>query len=284
LFITQSYGISNNMTTRKTKALGQHFLKNPYVLRKIIDCISPQNQDLIIEIGAGKGALTFPLTERAGKVVAIERDKELASFIRNKNIPNLLVLEENVLYVNFREIVSKENPSRGRVKIVGNLPYSISSPILFTIYEHKDLFSECVFLLQKEVAERICSLPGSKKFAPITILFQNVFETQICAQVGPGSFTPPPKVRSTLISLKKREKTLYPLHDEQEFFRFLKTSFQSRRKTLFNNLILSGHDRVLLDDVFQSLELEKMIRPEQLSISRFRSLFETLRATSPPID
>jgi len=284
LFITQSYGISNNMTTRKTKALGQHFLKNPYVLRKIIDCISPQNQDLIIEIGAGKGALTFPLTERAGKVVAIERDRELASFIRDKNIPNLLVIEENVLHVNFREIVRKENPSRGRVKIVGNLPYSISSPILFTIYEHKDLFSECVFLLQKEVAERICSLPGFKKFAPITILFQNVFETQICAQVSPSSFTPPPKVRSTLISLKKREKTLYPLNDEGEFFRFLKSSFQSRRKTLFNNLILGGHDRALLEDVFQSLELEKMIRPEQLSISRFRALFEILRATSPPID
>ena len=179
------YGISDNMTTRKTKALGQHFLKNPYVLRKIIDCISPQDQDLIIEIGAGKGALTFPLTERAGKVVAIERDRELASFIRNKKIPNLVVLEENVLHVNFREIVRKEEPSLKPVKIVGNLPYSISSPILFTIYENKDLFSVCIFLLQKEVAERICSLPGSKKFAPITILFQNVFEMDIRARINP---------------------------------------------------------------------------------------------------
>ena len=272
------------MTSRKKKALGQHFLKNPYVLRKIIDCISPQGQDFIIEIGAGKGALTFPLTERAGKVVAIERDRELASFIREKNIPNLLILEENVLYVNFRELIKKENSSQGIVKIVGNLPYSISSPILFKIYEYKNLFSVCIFLLQKEVAERICSLPGSKKFAPITILFQNVFETQICTQVGPNSFTPPPKVRSTLISLKKREKPLYPLKDEREFHRFLKISFQSRRKTLFNNLILGGHSRARLDDVFQSLELEKMIRPEQMGINRFRSLFETLKASSPPID
>lgn len=272
------------MTSRKKKALGQHFLKNPYVLRKIIDCISPQGQDFIIEIGAGKGALTFPLTERAGKVVAIERDRELASFIREKNIPNLLILEENVLYVNFRELIKKENSSQGIVKIVGNLPYSISSPILFKIYEYKNLFSVCIFLLQKEVAERICSLPGSKKFAPITILFQNVFETQICTQVGPNSFTPPPKVRSTLISLKKREKPLYPLKDEREFHRFLKISFQSRRKTLFNNLTLGGHSRARLDGVFQSLELEKMIRPEQMCINRFRSLFETLKASSPPID
>jgi 16S rRNA (adenine1518-N6/adenine1519-N6)-dimethyltransferase len=272
------------MTSRKTKSLGQHFLKNPHVLRKIIDCISPQNKDFIIEIGAGKGALTIPLAGKAGKVVAIERDRELASFMRRKNLPNLLILEENVLHVNLREIVRKENSSQGEVKIVGNLPYSISSPILFTIYEHKDLFSVCVFLLQKEVAERVCSFPGSKKFAPISILFQNVFETKICAQVGPGSFTPPPKVRSTLISLKKREKPLFPLKDEGDFFRFLKTSFQSRRKTLFNNLILGGYDRSHLDDVFHGLELEMMIRPEQLSINRFRSLFETLRATSAPID
>lgn len=272
------------MTSRKTKVLGQHFLKNPYVLRKIIACISPQSRDFIIEIGAGKGALTFPLAERAGRVVAIERDRALASFLKGKKIPNLSVLEGDVLRVDFKRLIRDENSLQGTPKIAGNLPYSISSPILFKVYEHKELFSLCVFLLQKEVAERICALPGSKKFAPISILFQNAFETHIRAQVKPQSFIPPPKVMSALVSLKKREKPLYPLTDEEEFRRFLKISFQSRRKTLFNNLILGGYCRDHLGDVYRSLKMEKMIRPEQLSIDCFHSLFESLKALSPSID
>ncbi|MGD8537079.1 MAG: 16S rRNA (adenine(1518)-N(6)/adenine(1519)-N(6))-dimethyltransferase RsmA [Candidatus Aminicenantes bacterium] len=272
------------MTHRKTKILGQHFLKNPHVLKKIIACISPQNEDVIIEIGPGKGALTIPLTEWAGEVVAIEKDRALAFLLKEKKIPNLSIREGDFLKVDFKSLISEKKPLQDKPKIVGNLPYSISSPILFKIYEHKELLSFCVFLLQLEVAERICAAPGSKKFAPISILFQNEFETHIRARIGPQSFSPPPKVMSALLSLKKREKPLYELTDEDKFRRFLKTSFQSRRKTLFNNLIMGGYHRDHLDTVFQNLDIEKKIRPEQLSIKGFHSLFETLMASSSPID
>ena len=272
------------MTYRRTKILGQHFLRNPYVLEKIIACVSPQSHDVIIEIGAGKGALTLPLTERAEKVIAIERDRTLVSFLKEKRIPNLSIIEGDVLKVDFKSLIKEKNSLQRTLKIAGNLPYSISSPILFKVYEHKELFSLCVFLLQKEVAERICASPGTKKFAPISILFQNVYEMHIRAQVSPSSFSPPPKVMSALVTLEKREKPLYPLTDEDKFRRFLKSSFQSRRKTLFNNLILGGYCQDHLVDVFQRLGVEKMIRPEQLSIDLFHSLFESLKAPSPPID
>lgn len=273
------------MTThRKIKILGQHFLKNRYVLKKIVTCISPQSEDVIIEIGAGKGALTVPLTKKAGKVIAIEKDRALASLLKGKNIPNLSILEGDVLKVDFKSLIKEENGPKGTFKIAGNLPYSISSPILFKIYEHREFFSLCVFLLQKEVAERICASPGSKKFAPISILFQNVFEMDIRARINPQSFSPPPKVRSALVRLKKRERPLFSLEHEEEFRRFLKACFQSRRKTLFNNLILGRYCRDPLNSVFQKLEIERKIRPEQLSINRFHLLFETLRASSSPID
>lgn len=264
--------------------MGQHFLRNRNVLEKIITCISPQSDDVIIEIGAGKGALTIPLTERAGKVIAIERDRTLAAFLKKKKIPNLSIIEGDVLKVDFKSLIEEDNSFSNTPKIAGNLPYSISSPILFKIYAHKALFSLCVFLLQKEVAERICASPGSKKFAPISILIQNDFEANIRARIKPLSFSPPPKVMSALITLNKREKPLYTLRDEEKFRRFLKISFQSRRKTLFNNLLMGGYFRDHLEEVFQSVGMEKMIRPEQLSIDGFQSLFESLKASPPPID
>lgn len=272
------------MTSKKIKALGQHFLKNPFALRAIIDCITPRSDDFIIEIGPGKGALTIPLTKRAGKIVAIEKDKALAAFLRSANIPNLVVLEGDVLKVDFQKLIRDENSSQTSTKIVGNLPYSISSPLLFKMYEHRELFSLCVFLLQKEVAERVNAGPGSKKFAPISILFQNAFEIQIRAIFSPRSFTPPPKVDSALVTLKRRLKPLFSLRDEGNFHRFLKMAFRSRRKTLFNNLILGGYDRPYLDDVFRSLAMEKLIRPEQVSIDGFLALFEGLGTPSSSID
>lgn len=272
------------MTSKKRKALGQHFLKNPFALRTIIDCISPQAQDFIIEIGPGKGVLTLPLAQKVGKIVAIEKDKALAAFLKTKNIPNSLILEGDALRVDLKKIIKEHNLNQRPVKIVGNLPYSISSPVLFKIYEHKELLSLCVFLLQKEVAERISALPGSKKFAPISILFQIAFEVQICARFGPRSFTPPPKVDSALMTLKKRQRPLFTLGNEPDLKRFLKLAFRSRRKTLLNNLLLAGYDRACLDEVFQRLEIEKMIRPEQVAIGGFLALYDELRASLPSID
>ena len=261
------------MKRTKRKALGQHFLKSPSVLKKIIRSISPQKDELIIEIGAGKGALTFPLAEKAGKVIAIEKDRSLIPYLQRKKFLNLEIVEEDVLKVNFQQILEKEKNFKGKVKVVGNLPYSISSPLLFKIFAARELFAQCIFLLQSEVAERITSQPGSKRYAPLSILFQNYFLAKLHFFVEPEAFLPPPKVRSALISLKRRDCPLYFLEKEELFHKFLKDSFRHRRKILLNNLKRLNLSDSLLREAYEKCHLEKNVRPEQLTLSQFVELF-----------
>jgi len=261
------------MNRRRAKALGQHFLKNPFILKRIVSTIRPQESDLIIEIGPGKGALTLPLATKAGQIIAIEKDSSLVAFLQKKDLPNLTVLEADILKVDFKKLFKKN--SWDSVKLVGNLPYSISSPLLFRIIGEKELFSECVFLFQKEFAERICAQPGTKKYAPLSIFFQIYFSTKLHFFVPPDSFSPPPRVESALISLQKREKPLFQLEGEA-FLKFLKKAFQHRRKTLFNNLTRLQYPPSLLREAFQKLNLVVTLRPEQLAISQFVSLYQYL--------
>jgi 16S rRNA (adenine1518-N6/adenine1519-N6)-dimethyltransferase len=263
------------MKRTKRKALGQHFLKNPFVLRKILRVISPQENELLVEIGPGKGALTFPLTQKAGKVIAIEKDKAFFSFLKERQVSNLELLEADVLKVDFDQLVKKETDYRGRIKLVGNLPYSISSPLLFKVLQTKELFSECIFLLQKEVAERICALPGSKKYAPLSIIFQIYFSTHLHFYVSPNSFSPPPQVESALISLKK-SSPLFCLENKELFQKFLRNAFQHRRKMLWNNLLRLNLPQALLHEAYQKCDLERNARPEQVSIAQFICLFHIL--------
>ncbi len=261
---------------KKVKALGQHFLTSRPILRKIVDIIAPEKDDLIIEIGAGKGALTFPLADRAGKIIAIEKDKSLIPFLLENPRTNLVIRQADVLRLDFRNLVAEERAFAGKVKLAGNLPYSISSPLLFKVLEDKDVFSACVFLLQREVAERIGARPGSKDYAPLSILFQRHFDVRLCFTVAPGAFSPPPRVQSSLVALNRRFRPLFPVSDEDRFRRFLRMSFAQRRKTLLNNLKSARYPLDLLRDSFQHLSLEDNVRAEQLSIGRFVDLFERL--------
>jgi 16S rRNA (adenine1518-N6/adenine1519-N6)-dimethyltransferase len=179
------------MKRSKRKALGQHFLTNSRIRHKIIRSIAPDPDEVIMEIGAGKGALTYALASKAGKVIAIEKDSSLVRLLKQTSPPNVSILEKDVLDVDFNPLVKGKS-----IKIAGNLPYSISSPILFKILEHKKLFSECHFLLQREVAERLCAKPGSKKYAPLSILYENDFIKKLKFRVPPESFKPPPRVES----------------------------------------------------------------------------------------
>jgi 16S rRNA (adenine1518-N6/adenine1519-N6)-dimethyltransferase len=261
----------------KTKALGQHFLSDRSILQKIVDIIAPRKDELVIEIGAGKGALTFPLADRAGKVIAIEKDKAFIPLLREGKKDNLVLVEQDVLRLDFQNLLADEAAFRGRVKLAGTLPYSISSPLLFKVLKDKDLFTACVFLLQKEVAERLGAQPGSKDYAPLSILFQVHFDIRLRFTLAPGAFSPPPKVRSTLVSLEKRPQPLFEISDEDRFRRFLRTAFAQRRKTLLNNLKSSPFSIGLLRESFLRFSLKDTVRAEQLSIGQFVALFETLR-------
>jgi 16S rRNA (adenine1518-N6/adenine1519-N6)-dimethyltransferase len=258
------------------KALGQHFLSDRSILRKIVDIIAPRKDELVVEIGAGKGALTFPLAERAGKVIAMEKDPALIPFLLVSKKKNLVVLEQDVLRFNFQNLMAEETAFRGKVKLAGNLPYSISSPLLFKVLEDKDLFSLCVFLLQKEVAARLAAQPGSKGYAPLSILFQMHFDVRVRFTLAPGAFSPPPRVQSALVSFEKRPQPLYSIADEDGFSRFLRAAFAQRRKTLFNNLKPLPFPASLLKESFGQLSLKEKVRAEQLSIGQFFALFEML--------
>ncbi len=252
--------------------MGQHFLKDNAVLKKIIQCISPSQEDLIIEIGAGKGALTFPLAAKAGKVIAVEKDPAFIPFLQRKDIPNLTVLEEDILKVDFRQLIEAHD-FKEKVKLAGNLPYSLSSPLLFKVLQERELFSECIFLFQKEVAERICSQPGSKNYAPLSILFQIHFSARLLFLVPPESFSPPPKVHSALISLRRRDHPLFLIEQDELFRQFLKGSFKHRRKILRKNLEKLDFPLSLIDEALDKCEIKRNLRPEQLSIAQFVALF-----------
>lgn len=263
------------MKKSKRKAYGQHFLINRSILKKIVHTIQPQKDDLIIEIGAGKGALTFSLAKKAGKVIAIEIEKAFIPLLHSKNIPHLKIIEKDVLKIDFKELIEKEKNSFCRIKMVGNLPYSISSPLLFKLFEEKELISECLFLLQKEVAQRICAQPESKKYAPLSILFQIYYKTKIHFIVYPDAFSPPPQVDSALISLQRRRSPLFYIEDDSFLLKFLKGAFRHRRKMLANNLKKLHFSSSLIEEAFQKCHIKKGLRPEQITISQFVDLFHS---------
>jgi 16S rRNA (adenine1518-N6/adenine1519-N6)-dimethyltransferase len=262
----------------RIRRLGQHFLSDPGILNKIVRVIDPQPEDRIIEVGAGKGALTFPLAQKAAEVIAIEKDGELIPLLRTKKQDNLTIIEKDVLRVDFGELLAAGAGVPGPVKLVGNLPYSISSPLMFKVLEDKRLFPRCVFLLQKEVAERICAQPGSKKYAPLSILVQNHFSARVHCLVHPGSFSPPPRVESALISLERRASPLFEIPDERLFLKFLQEAFRHRRKILMNNLGRSGWPPDALLTAYEELGLKRTARPEELTIAQFVRLFNFFRA------
>ena len=241
------------------------------ILRRIVQVVAPAAGDLIIEIGAGKGALTFHLAKTGAKMFALEKDKTLIPHLKKQDFPNLTVLEEDVLRVRFGDLL------QGRTgKIVGNLPYAISSPIMFKVLQEKELVASCVFLLQKEVAQRVCALPGTKKYAPVSILFQNDFKARVHFPVKASSFSPPPRVESALVSLKRRNQPLFSIPHQKRFVRFLKGVFQSRRKKLSNNLKFLEISPSRIRAAYLSCGIEEKSRPEQVTLSQFVSLYTFL--------
>jgi 16S rRNA (adenine1518-N6/adenine1519-N6)-dimethyltransferase len=264
------------MIKSRRKSLGQHFLHDKGVLQRIIQVIDPQPEEIIIEIGAGKGALTFYLTKTEAKIIAIEKDKTLVPHLTKHSFPNLTVLENDALKVKFGELL------QGRAgKIVGNLPYAISTPLMFKVLEEKECVSSCVFLLQQEVAQRICARPGTKKYAPLSILFQNDFEAQLHFRVRAASFSPPPRVESELLSLRKRVEPLSKIPHQEGFSKFLKRAFQSRRKKLLNNLKTMDIPLSRIKVAYLECGIEENWRPEQVSLSRFVALYAYLFEDQP---
>lgn len=264
------------MKTRR-QVLGQHFLRDPRLLDKIARTIDPRPGDVVIEIGPGKGALTRALSPLVRMIVAVEKDRILAESLNAEKPRNVAVVAGDALEVSFERLIRETAGASPPVKIAGNLPYSISGPFLARVWEERRLFSRASFLLQREVAERIAAGPGTKEYAPLSIMLQIFFEVKILFRVAPGSFTPPPKVDSAVVSLIRRAAPLHPVADEAGFRKFLGGAFAQRRKTLFNNFLAMGIPADKGEAALASLGLARTVRPEQVPIPAWISLASLVR-------
>jgi 16S rRNA (adenine1518-N6/adenine1519-N6)-dimethyltransferase len=268
------------MKKSRRHALGQHFLASRAVLAKIVAVIAPRREDVIVEVGAGKGVLTACLAEKAGRVIAVEKDARLLPGLRGEMPGNVEVIHGDALAVDLKAAARRAGATA--LRIAGNIPYSISTPLLFRVLDERALLSDAAFLVQKEVAARVTAGPGSKAYAPLGILLQNEFEAKIAFTVAPGSFSPPPKVLSSFLTLRRRPEPILPGAADEPFRAFLRDAFGERRKTLWKNLARRA-DPDRLAAAYGALGLVRNVRAEALTANVLFALFRALFAVPPVV-
>jgi 16S rRNA (adenine1518-N6/adenine1519-N6)-dimethyltransferase len=265
------------------KSLGQHFLIDRNILNKVVRTAQVSQEDVVLEVGPGLGEMTLALARKAKKVIAVEIDPKLMEILENKlvGIKNVELVKSDILEVNLKSLVARE---RQLIKVVANLPYQISTPLLFRFIESKEVFSTLTLMLQKEVAERVVALPGKKEYGPLSIFSQLFLNLSIRFFVKPSAFFPLPKVESAVVHIVLREKPIVELEDEKWFKKVVRGCFSYRRKTLANalkhsGLTLPGSIELRLEEI----GIDPRRRAETLSIQEFVHLAEALRSCSWPI-
>ncbi|MBV1924294.1 MAG: 16S rRNA (adenine(1518)-N(6)/adenine(1519)-N(6))-dimethyltransferase RsmA [Flavobacteriaceae bacterium] len=253
------------MSVRAKKHLGQHFLKDESIAKKIVDTLTLEGYSNVLEIGPGMGVLTKYLIEKNIEVIAMELDQESVVYL-NEHYPNknLQIIPADFLKFDLRDFFNGEPYA-----ITGNFPYNISTQIVFRTLEWRDQIPEFTGMFQKEVAKRICEKEGNKTYGIMSVLVQAFYDAEYLFTVPPSVFNPPPKVDSGVLRLRRKEDYSLPC-DEKFFFKVVKTAFQQRRKTLRNSLkVFNLSDKLKEDTIFGQ-------RPEQLSVSQFISLTQKL--------
>jgi len=276
--IMKKYNITAN------KSYGQNFLIDENVVEEIIEKSDISKEDFIIEIGPGLGTLTKCLLENAGKVLAIELDKKMVNVISNRfsneiETGKLEILCEDILKVDLKEIIKRElDNGYKKVKVVANLPYYITTPIIMKLLEEKLQIDSITVMVQKEVAERLAEIPGGKETGTITYTIYYYTDANIIINVPSDSFIPAPEVNSAVIQFKLLEKPRVKVEHEEEFFKLIKQSFLMKRKTLVN--ALAGFQNKTKQDIINILNelgIDERVRAEQLSIEEFVRIFQHWR-------
>jgi 16S rRNA (adenine1518-N6/adenine1519-N6)-dimethyltransferase len=257
--------LAHNYQVKAKKYLGQHFLNDENIAKKIADTLRLKNYKNILEIGPGTGVLTKYLLDKNVTTYVIEIDTESVEYLKS-NYLNLAsrIIEKDFLKYDLNEILKGEP-----FAIIGNFPYNISTQIVFKTLEMRDQIPEFSGMFQKEVAQRICSKEGSKVYGILSVLTQAFYEAEYLFTVPPNVFNPPPKVESGVLRLTRKENCTLPC-SEDLLFKVVKTAFQQRRKTLRNSLkTLNLSDNLREDVIFDK-------RPEQLSVTQFIELTTTI--------
>lgn len=271
-FIMKKYGITAN------KNLGQNFLISDEVVSSIVSSAEITKNDLVIEIGPGLGSLTKELLEKSGKVVCIELDKKMLNILNDRFslYSNFMLINDDVLKVDLKSLISeeKEKNNLSKVKIVANLPYYITTPIIMKLLEeHLDIDTITV-MIQKEVADRLTANPGSKNSGAITYTVYYYAEAEKIIDVPKDSFIPAPEVTSSVIRLTLRKTSPIMVKNEEILFKLIKAAFMQRRKTLINGLSNSNlfSNKEEIKDILIKLNLDEKIRGENLSLQDFANI------------
>jgi 16S rRNA (adenine1518-N6/adenine1519-N6)-dimethyltransferase len=246
------------------KNLGQHFLHDGGIVERIVQAVDPRPGEALVEIGPGQGAITFPLLRRHGALTVIEFDRDLITPLSEAahGLGDLTIVHKDVLKVDFGKLAGE-----GRVRVVGNLPYNISTPILFHVLEHAEAIVDMHFMLQKEVVERMAAGPGSKTYGRLSVMLQAVCDVDPLFEVPPQAFRPPPKVDSAVVRLLPRDPVEVGIGDPLLFERVVREAFGQRRKTLRNALMA-----VCDTDAIEAAGLRPDARAEQVPVAGFIKL------------
>lgn len=262
------------------KKYGQNFLIDTHILEKIVDVSGITEKDCVLEIGPGIGTMTQYLARRAGEVIAVEIDKALIPILEDtlSNDTNVTIINEDILKLDVRQIARERNQSRS-IKVVANLPYYITTPIIMGLFESHVPIESITIMVQKEVADRMQTGPGSKDYGALSLAVQYYAKPEVMIQVPPTCFMPKPKVGSTVIKLTGYPEPPVCVNDERYMFAVIRASFNQRRKTLINGLSNApglGVDKEKAAKALEKMGLPATIRGERLSLEEFAKLSDLL--------
>ncbi|WP_286233616.1 16S rRNA (adenine(1518)-N(6)/adenine(1519)-N(6))-dimethyltransferase RsmA [Thalassotalea sediminis] len=247
------------------KRFGQNFLHDQAIISQIVDAINPEPGENLVEIGPGLGALTEPVIERAGDISVVELDRDLAHRLRHHPFlaKHLTIYEQDALKFDFTTLCSEDKP----LKIFGNLPYNISTPLIFHLLSFRDAVKDMHFMLQKEVVERMAAGPNSKAYGRLSIMTQYQCQVIPVMEIGPEAFQPPPKVDSAIVRLVPHKTIANPVKDLATLNQVCTTAFNQRRKTIRNSF------KKLIDiTAIESLGIDASLRPENITLDQYIAL------------
>ena len=254
---------------RARRRFGQHFLHDPKVIERIVATIDPRPDQALIEIGPGRGALTAPLLQRAGELTAIEIDRDLAGALQARFGAPLKLIVADVLDVDFTTLRADRKPLR----VIGNLPYNISTPLLFYLLAQRAAILDMHFMLQREVVERMVAVPGTKAYGRLTVMLAPWVRVESVLDVGAGAFRPAPKVASAVVRITPFAGPAFPILSTERFERVVRAAFSQRRKTLRN--ALKG---LVSEEQLRGLAIDPGLRPERLEPRQFALIAASLDA------